>query len=91
MRLGRSENFVISCFLLFVFSENDDDVQPIESMPGVSRYGLNALIEHLKELVPKGLHSVLLFGVVQGLEKVSFKIFHYRCQDKLEVKYRVHF
>lgn len=65
----------ISCFLSFVFSENDDDVQPIESMPGVSRYGLNALIGHLKELVPKGLDSVLLFGVVEGLEKVSFKVF----------------
>lgn len=50
--------------------ENDDDVQPIPSMPGVSRYGLNQLKEHLNSLVAKGLKSVLLFGVVEKLAKV---------------------
>ncbi|XP_023169948.1 delta-aminolevulinic acid dehydratase [Drosophila hydei] len=53
---------------VFIIS-NDDDVQPIASMPGISRYGLNRLREHLEPLVKKGLTSVLLFGVVESEHK----------------------
>lgn len=49
--------------------ENENDVQPIKTMPGVARYGINRLKEHLEVLVAKGLTSVLLFGVVDGLPK----------------------
>ncbi|EDW72821.1 uncharacterized protein Dwil_GK16976 [Drosophila willistoni] len=50
---------------VFIVS-HDDDVQPIASMPGISRFGINKLREHLEPLVPQGLKSVLLFGVVEG-------------------------
>lgn len=50
--------------------ENAKD--PIGSMPGVHRYGINQLEQVLQPLVAKGLQSVLLFGVSQHLEKVSF-------------------
>jgi delta-aminolevulinic acid dehydratase/porphobilinogen synthase len=40
-------------------------------MPGVSRYGINPLRVHLEPLVEKGLKSILLFGVVEKIEKVS--------------------
>lgn len=38
-------------------------------MPGVSRLGINRLRDHLKPLVSKGLSSILLFGVIDKLEK----------------------
>ncbi|SPP76285.1 delta-aminolevulinic acid dehydratase [Drosophila guanche] len=50
---------------VFIVS-NDDDVQPIASMPGISRFGVNRLREHLEPLVQKGLTSVLIFGVVES-------------------------
>lgn len=57
-----------------MFSDDDDAVQPVKSMPGVNRYGINRVREHLSEIVPKGLSSVLLFGVTDRLFKV--KPFH---------------
>lgn len=41
-------------------------------MPGVCRYGLNKLKEHLEVQVRKGLQSVLLFGVVENLPKANY-------------------
>jgi porphobilinogen synthase len=49
--------------------EDDDIIQPIDSMPGVSRYGIKKLKDHLEPLVKKGLSSVLLFGVIDTLPK----------------------
>lgn len=54
---------------LFVI-DNPDEVQPINAMPGVSRMGVNKMMEHVEELVPLGLSSVLLFAVT-SLPKVS--------------------
>lgn len=58
-----------SADLSICFSENDDEVQVIGSLPGVCRYGINALVKHLDPLVSQGLKSVLLFGVVDQLAK----------------------
>ncbi|KAJ1519877.1 hypothetical protein ONE63_004118 [Megalurothrips usitatus] len=53
-----------------VFIVDDPNaVQPIASMPGVSRYGVNRLREALEPVVKKGLKSVLLFGVTESLPK----------------------
>jgi len=49
--------------------DDPDAVVPINSMPGQSRYGVNALIPALSPLVEKGLKAVLLFGVPEKLEK----------------------
>lgn len=59
------KNLMYPIFLV----ENDDDMQPIKSMPGVARYGINKLKPHLEELVQKGLSSVILFGVIEKLNK----------------------
>ncbi|KAL3272099.1 hypothetical protein HHI36_022561 [Cryptolaemus montrouzieri] len=53
---------------VFIVDE-DDSLQPISSMPGISRFGLNRLKEHLSSLVDKGLQSVLLFGVINNAFK----------------------
>lgn len=52
--------------------EEDNAIQPIASMPGVSRYGVNKLKEFLAPLVSKGLSSVLLFGVMENTPKVKY-------------------
>ncbi|CAG9827613.1 unnamed protein product [Diabrotica balteata] len=52
--------------------EDDNAVQPISSMPGISRYGINKLRDHLQDIVKNGLQSVLLFGVVEKLPKDDF-------------------
>ncbi|KAF7270618.1 hypothetical protein GWI33_016414 [Rhynchophorus ferrugineus] len=49
--------------------ENDDEVQTISSMPGVCRYGINKLKDHLTVVVQKGLTSILVFGVIETLSK----------------------
>ncbi|XP_056648925.1 delta-aminolevulinic acid dehydratase [Diorhabda sublineata] len=49
--------------------EDDNAVQPINSMPGISRYGINKLKQHLEGIIKNGLQSVLLFGVIENLPK----------------------
>lgn len=51
--------------------ENDDAVQPIPSMPRISRLGINEAKKHLEPLVADGLESILLFGVIETLPKDS--------------------
>uniref|UniRef100_G1PS48 Delta-aminolevulinic acid dehydratase n=2 Tax=Myotis lucifugus TaxID=59463 RepID=G1PS48_MYOLU len=46
-----------------------DDVQPIASLPGVARYGVNRLEEMLRPLVEEGLRCVLVFGVPSRVPK----------------------
>lgn len=58
-------NLMYPVFLL----EDDDAVQPVSSMPNVFRYGVNKLISALRDLVHKGLKSILIFGIVENLEK----------------------
>ncbi|XP_033643525.1 uncharacterized protein LOC117303441 isoform X1 [Asterias rubens] len=53
---------------LFI-TDNPNDVEPIDSLPGQSRYGVNQLNKVLEPLVKKGLRSVLLFGVPSHLPK----------------------
>lgn len=49
--------------------DSEDALQPIASMPGIFRFGINKLKEHLSPLIEKGLSSILLFGVPEKLEK----------------------
>lgn len=59
-------------FVLPMFIGNDDNsLEPIESMPNVYRYGCNRAIEYLEPLVNSyGLKSVLLFPVVTKKDQV---------------------
>lgn len=53
---------------VFIVDE-DGAIQPINSMPGVSRLGINKLKDALEPSVKKGLQSVLLFGVINTIPK----------------------
>lgn len=59
---------------LYIFRENDDEVQSIPSMPGISRYGINKLKEHLEVVIRNGLKSILVFGVIEKLPKVGVQL-----------------
>ncbi|XP_023229911.1 delta-aminolevulinic acid dehydratase-like [Centruroides sculpturatus] len=49
--------------------DTPDEIQEISSMPGIKRYGIDKLEDHLTPLVKKGLSSVLIFGVLTNLPK----------------------
>lgn len=63
------QSFNINSFV--IHRENDDGLEEIASMPGVSRFGVNSLRAHLEPLIAKGLSSILLFGVIEKLPKVN--------------------
>ncbi|KAK3756372.1 hypothetical protein RRG08_038861 [Elysia crispata] len=72
LRAWNSNNTTITAdnllYPLFIV-DDPDAVQPIASMPGQSRYGVNRLVEALSPLVDMGLKAVLLFGVPENLTK----------------------
>ena len=55
---------------LFII-DNPNDEQKIDAMPGVSRMGTNKALDHLEDLVPLGLNSILLFSVTD-IPKVCY-------------------
>uniref|UniRef100_V5GG21 Delta-aminolevulinic acid dehydratase n=1 Tax=Anoplophora glabripennis TaxID=217634 RepID=V5GG21_ANOGL len=63
-----TKNFMYPIFLV----EDENAVQPIDSMPGISRFGINKLKNHLGPLVQKGLQAILLFGVIDNLSKDDY-------------------
>lgn len=52
--------------------DTPDAKEDIASLPGVSRFGVDSVIEFLKPLVQLGLSSVLLFGVPANVPKDEF-------------------
>lgn len=52
------------------FSDRDDCLEEIKTLPGQKRIGLTHLISELSPLVEIGLKSVLLFGVITQSPKV---------------------
>jgi porphobilinogen synthase len=47
-------------------------VQPIGSMPGVSRYSVDAVVRECRELDAAGVRAVLLFGIPDAAEKDAY-------------------
>lgn len=50
-------------------TEDENSLEPIKSLPGQYRIGIEKLEEFLRPLVNKGLRSVLLFGILTKLAK----------------------
>ncbi|XP_071856019.1 porphobilinogen synthase isoform X1 [Bombus fervidus] len=72
LRQWQSPNVEITVNALMypIFITDEQDAKdPIASMPGVYRYGINHLRKMLQPLVSKGLQSILLFGVSKHLKK----------------------
>lgn len=60
-----SSNLIYPIFV----TDSPDAVEPINSLPGQARYGVNKLKEVLQPLVEDGLKCVLIFGVPANLPK----------------------
>jgi len=56
---------------LFVV-EGERVVQPIGSMPGVSRYSVDAVVRECRELDAVGVRAVLLFGIPDAAQKDAY-------------------
>jgi porphobilinogen synthase len=56
---------------LFVV-DGTDVVQPISSMPGVSRMSVDRIVAECRELDALGLHAVLLFGIPDASQKDAY-------------------
>ncbi|KAJ3605012.1 hypothetical protein NHX12_027063 [Muraenolepis orangiensis] len=61
----RPENLIYPIFI----TDSEDAVEPIASLPGQARYGVNKLEGMLRPLVDNGLKCVLIFGVPAKIEK----------------------
>jgi len=64
-RTLNKENLIYPIFI----TDKQDDVTPIHSLPGVSRFGVNKIVDHLRPLVEKGLKTILIFGVPETVAK----------------------
>ncbi|KAJ9078956.1 Aminolevulinate dehydratase [Entomophthora muscae] len=59
-----------SCLIYPIFVSDQDDLQePIASLPGQFRWGINKLEGFFKPLVAKGLKSIMIFGVPKNITK----------------------
>ncbi|KAJ8408656.1 hypothetical protein AAFF_G00252910 [Aldrovandia affinis] len=61
----RPENLIYPIFI----TDSPDAVEPIASLPGQARYGVNKVEDMLRPLVEKGLKCVLIFGVPAKIAK----------------------
>jgi len=61
---------------LFVV-EGSDVVQPIGSMPGVSRYSVDTVVRECRELDAAGVRAVLLFGIPDAARKDAYASINY--------------
>ncbi|KAJ3129018.1 hypothetical protein HK098_002869 [Nowakowskiella sp. JEL0407] len=66
---GRSITKSSLIYPIFVTDVEGDVIEPISTLPGISRYSVGALKEEFKPLVKKGLKTVLIFGVLKNLQK----------------------
>jgi porphobilinogen synthase len=61
---------------LFVV-EGSGVVQPIGSMPGVSRYSVDTVVRECRELDAAGVRAVLLFGIPDDAQKDAYATINY--------------
>jgi porphobilinogen synthase len=61
---------------LFVVA-GEDAVQPIGSMPGISRYSVDAVVRECRELDAVGVPAVLLFGIPDTAQKDAYATISY--------------
>ena len=43
--------------------EGEDQINPIDSMPGINQYSLDHLLEEVERAVAVGINSIILFGI----------------------------
>lgn len=79
-------NITLIYTLYTLHRESDNAKEEIPSLPNVYRLGINRVKEYLEPIVKLGLKSVLLFGVLNELEKVR-RSTHFN--DKCMLTFRI--
>lgn len=59
------QDFIMPYFVV----SGKNEVQPINALPGVSRYSIDTLLEQLERCLKLGIKSVVLFGVLDESQK----------------------
>lgn len=70
---------VLTVYVKHFSSDEPDAVQPISSLPGVNRYGVNKLVEALTPVVQNGLSSVSNGDAVQFKQKCHPSFMYFYC------------
>uniref|UniRef100_A0A8P4G0X7 porphobilinogen synthase n=1 Tax=Dicentrarchus labrax TaxID=13489 RepID=A0A8P4G0X7_DICLA len=66
----RPDNLIYPIFI----TDSADAVEPIGSLPGQARYGVNKLEGMLRPLVENGLKCVLIFGAMTAFRRAGADI-----------------
>uniref|UniRef100_A0A673KLM7 porphobilinogen synthase n=1 Tax=Sinocyclocheilus rhinocerous TaxID=307959 RepID=A0A673KLM7_9TELE len=66
----RPDNLIYPVFI----TDSPDAVEPIASLPGQARYGVNKIEGVLRPLVDKGLKCVLIFGAMTAFRRAGADI-----------------
>lgn len=59
------DDFIYPIFI----SDTIQQSQPIQSMPGISRYGIDSVLKHIEPFVHQGLKAVAIFPVIDNAKK----------------------
>ena len=71
-RRNGASNFIFIYRYIFSSSNSWYCREEIGSLPGVCRWGAEAVLDYLRPIVAAGLSSILLFGVPAHLPKVQY-------------------
>ena len=65
LRTWQNERQLTKNMLIFpiFISDIDDEETAIESLPNIKRFGVDKIVDYLRNLISKGLKSVIIFGV----------------------------
>ena len=71
-KLVRENSVSIDDLIYPVFVvEGENQINPVESMPGICQYSLDHLIEEIERVVSLGINAVLLFGIPAHKDEVG--------------------
>ena len=51
--------------------ENFKGIEPIESMPGINRFGIESSLKEIEEIIQLGINSIAVFPVIESAKKNS--------------------
>ncbi|MGQ9497241.1 MAG: porphobilinogen synthase [Desulfotomaculales bacterium] len=85
--LVRETELAVTDLIYPVFVTTGEGVrQPIEAMPGVYRFSVDLLLQHLEEIVALGIPAVIVFGVPQYKDTAASRAYDPEGEVQLAVR-----
>lgn len=85
--LVRETELAVTDLIYPVFVTAGEGVkQPIEAMPGVYRFSVDLLLQHLEEIVALGIPAVIVFGVPQHKDAAATRAYDPEGEVQLAVR-----